>query len=178
MKGLISFFFLLYTIPFFSQVGIGTTNPDESSALDISSSTSGFLLPRMTTTQRNAIVRPAIGLMIFNLDTNSCEFNSGNSSMPKWNNTFISKIQSGSYEVGDTVANWGYYHVVFATPFTSVPSIQLTFREGVGVDNTGSHSVSQIKVANASTTGFTIAIYETSLTYDVFIDWVATPKTQ
>ena len=60
MKGLISFFFLLYTISFFSQVGIGTTNPDESSALDISSSTSGFLLPRMTTTQRNAIVRPAL----------------------------------------------------------------------------------------------------------------------
>jgi hypothetical protein len=34
----------------FSQVGIGTTSPDPSSSLDITSTTQGFLPPRMTIT--------------------------------------------------------------------------------------------------------------------------------
>lgn len=48
-----------------SQVGIGTTTPDASSALDISSTTKGLLVPRMTTAQRIAIVAPADGLMVY-----------------------------------------------------------------------------------------------------------------
>ncbi|HEV7782906.1 MAG TPA: hypothetical protein VGO58_16635 [Chitinophagaceae bacterium] len=49
-------------------VGIGTTNPDPSAALDINSTSKGLLVPRMTTAQRDAIVNPAPGLMILNLD--------------------------------------------------------------------------------------------------------------
>lgn len=52
------------------NVGIGTTNPQASAKLEVSSTTSGFLPPRMTETQRNAIVSPAIGLTIFNTSTN------------------------------------------------------------------------------------------------------------
>jgi hypothetical protein len=52
------------------SLGIGTTTPDNSAALDITSTTKGFLLPRMTSLQRDAIVSPAIGLMIFNTSTN------------------------------------------------------------------------------------------------------------
>src|SRR5688572_10551283 len=50
------------------QVGIGTMNPDSSSILDLTSNSKGLLMPRMTTTQRNAIDDPAAGLMILNLD--------------------------------------------------------------------------------------------------------------
>jgi len=39
--------------------------------------TSGFLLPRLTTTQRNAIVSPTTGLEIFNTTTNEIEFYNG-----------------------------------------------------------------------------------------------------
>lgn len=49
----------------FSQIGIGTTAPHSSSALEISSTTSGILIPRMTEVQRNAITAPATGLMIY-----------------------------------------------------------------------------------------------------------------
>ena len=55
-------------------VGIGTTNPNASAKLDISSSTQGFLPPRMTTIQRDAITSPAIGLVIFNTATNCLNF--------------------------------------------------------------------------------------------------------
>lgn len=51
------------------NVGIGNANPDASSALDISSTSQGFLPPRMTQAQRDAITSPAVGLTIFNLTT-------------------------------------------------------------------------------------------------------------
>jgi hypothetical protein len=49
----------------FAQVGIGTNSPDASAKLDISSTSQGFLPPRMTYAQRQAISSPAIGLMIY-----------------------------------------------------------------------------------------------------------------
>ncbi|MBP6237264.1 MAG: hypothetical protein KA536_14050 [Saprospiraceae bacterium] len=52
-----------------AQVGINTTTPHPKSALDVNSTTQGFLPPRMTTTQRNAISSPIpAGLLIWCLD--------------------------------------------------------------------------------------------------------------
>jgi uncharacterized protein (TIGR02145 family) len=53
----------------FSQVGIGTVTPAASAQLELASTTKGFLLPQMTTAQRNAIVNPVNGLQIFNTST-------------------------------------------------------------------------------------------------------------
>ncbi len=47
------------------NIGIGTTTPDNSAALDISSNSKGLLLPRLTTAERNAIINPAKGLMVY-----------------------------------------------------------------------------------------------------------------
>ena len=51
-----------------AQVGIGTTTPDASSVLELESTDKGFLLPRLTTAQRDAISSPAEGLTIYNTD--------------------------------------------------------------------------------------------------------------
>ena len=66
----------------FTSAVIGTTirlglNPQAaSSILDVQSTTKGFLPPRMTTTQKNAIATPATGLMIYDTDLNRpCFFN-------------------------------------------------------------------------------------------------------
>jgi hypothetical protein len=59
---------VLLTATTFAQVGIGTTNPDGSAALDITSTTKGLLIPRITTAQRNAIASPATGLMVYQTD--------------------------------------------------------------------------------------------------------------
>jgi trimeric autotransporter adhesin len=50
------------------RIGIGTTNPHNSAVLDLSSTSRGLLAPRMTEAQRNAIVSPATGLMIYQTD--------------------------------------------------------------------------------------------------------------
>ena len=47
------------------SVGIGTSSPSASSILDAQSTTKGVRMPNMTTAQKNAIVSPAAGLMVF-----------------------------------------------------------------------------------------------------------------
>lgn len=50
------------------NVGIGTTKPDNSALLDLSSNSKGLLIPRMTLAQRANIKNPATGLMVYQLD--------------------------------------------------------------------------------------------------------------
>jgi len=73
MKSKIYLVILVCAISFsgFAQIGIGTTTPDASSVLDMTSTTQGVLIPRMTTIQRGAIATPAIGLQVYDTDTKS-----------------------------------------------------------------------------------------------------------
>ncbi len=59
------------------SVGIGNILPNASAKLDVSSTTKGVLLPRLTTAQQNAIATPATGLQIFNTDLVSFMFYNG-----------------------------------------------------------------------------------------------------
>jgi hypothetical protein len=59
---------VLVTSSIFAQIGINNENPDASAALDITSTTGGLLIPRMTETQRDAISPAATGLMIYQTD--------------------------------------------------------------------------------------------------------------
>jgi hypothetical protein len=52
------------------QVGIGTSNPNAATIIEIASTTQGVLFPRMTKVQRDAISTPPIGLMLFVTDDN------------------------------------------------------------------------------------------------------------
>lgn len=61
----IAFLSYFLTLTTSAQVGINTTNPDPSAILDVSSEVGGFLAPRMTTLQREAIVNPAQGLLVY-----------------------------------------------------------------------------------------------------------------
>lgn len=61
----------------FSQgVKVGSTpgNPDASSIFELESTDQGFLPPRMSSAQRDAIVSPADGLVIFNTTTNCLNY--------------------------------------------------------------------------------------------------------
>jgi len=58
---------VLLTATTYAQVGINNENPDASAALDITSTTGGLLVPRMTAAQRDAITATQ-GLIIFCTD--------------------------------------------------------------------------------------------------------------
>jgi len=65
------------------SVSINTTlPPDASSILEIESTTKGFLMPRMTATQRDAISSPATGLQIYNTTTNTLDNYNGTAWVP------------------------------------------------------------------------------------------------
>lgn len=53
------------------NVGIGTTSPDASAKVQIDSTSQGFLPPRMTYAEMNAIATPIVGLMVYVLSGGS-----------------------------------------------------------------------------------------------------------
>jgi hypothetical protein len=62
-------FLLVFVSSFsFAQVGIGTTTPNANAMLEVVSSNKGVLIPRMTTSQRTAIVTPAQSLLVYDTD--------------------------------------------------------------------------------------------------------------
>jgi uncharacterized protein (TIGR02145 family) len=67
MKPIFTFFTLAFIglSNSYAQVGIGTETPHASATLDLTSSSQGFLPPRMTEAQRNNINTPATGLMVY-----------------------------------------------------------------------------------------------------------------
>jgi len=96
-----------------AQVGIGTTNPESSSILDIQSTNKGVLLPRMTLLERDLIANPTNGLMYFNTDLNKFEFNSGTTSTPVWET--INQLTSVKYSNTDITTNLNQ------ASFTNIP---------------------------------------------------------
>jgi len=70
-KYIFLFLFLAYTVS--AQTGIGTTTPEASAKLDVSSSNKGFLPPRITlssVTDNTTIPNPATGLLVYNTGNN------------------------------------------------------------------------------------------------------------
>lgn len=66
------------------NVGIGTNTPDSSAILHLESTDMGFLWPRMSTVQRDAIVSPAEGLTIYNIQDSTIQYWNGVCWMSVW----------------------------------------------------------------------------------------------
>lgn len=85
------------TVQFGSRVSISgsVAAPDASALLDLSSTTLGFLPPRMTNTQRDAIVSPASGLVIYSTTDSQLNFYNGAWTSVAQNNPYFT-YDSGS----------------------------------------------------------------------------------
>ncbi|SEP80182.1 tail fiber domain-containing protein [Flavobacterium urocaniciphilum] len=68
MKKIYILLLTLYCLLSFGQVGIGTVTPNNSAALDITSTTKGLLIPRVTQAQKTAIPSPVKGLLVYQTD--------------------------------------------------------------------------------------------------------------
>lgn len=111
-----------------SKVGSNPTTLDASAAFEIESTSKGFLPPRMTTTQRNAISGPATGLVIFNTTTGTLEINSGTPASVSWA-TLASPI--AAFSSGTTI---GLYQTNASTG-TGNNSNFFGYRAGNGTTN-------------------------------------------
>lgn len=84
-KTIVLAFFLLSSTCLMAQVGVGTTTPDASAQMDITSTNKGFLIPRMTLAQRNDISSPASGLLVYQTDDAvGFYYNQGSPNSPNW----------------------------------------------------------------------------------------------
>ncbi len=95
------------------KVGLGTTSPVPSAALEVNSTTQGFLPPRMTMAQRDAIASPAIGLMIYCLDCpapNNLQVYIGSTWNPMAYNRFpyVTNVEQTGNAVVDFVLSGSY----------------------------------------------------------------------
>ena len=104
------------------NIGIGTSTPNASAILDISSNSRGLLIPKLTTFERQGINNPALGLMVFDRDKSTIMFFDGtawkalsfsdeNKSEPQSRNAAQSTVSEG---FGSKVAISGDYAIVGA----------------------------------------------------------------
>lgn len=83
------------------NVGVNTATPDPTAAFEIKSDNAGFLPPRLTSAQRDAIASPATGLVIYNTDNNCLEFWNAT----KWISTCATTAPCTPPLVGTATAN-------------------------------------------------------------------------
>jgi hypothetical protein len=137
--------FIAVSFTSIAQVGIGTTTPDDSAVLDISSTSKGLLIPRMTTAQLELIQVPiAEGLMVYVMGdvgagvAGSFMYYDGNN----WKQLFradltIPEIISAGQGKDDLYENSGEQQVVYTILVNNAITGEITyFLEGMGDTST------------------------------------------
>ena len=142
---------ILFSLNASSQLAINANGgpPDSSAILDAESTTKGFLPPRMTMTQRNAISNPAAGLLIFNTTTKCLDLYTGEVWIEFCANEGSTDVvhNIGS---GGSCNNSGIYGIYeIGTPLTVTDSVQIE----VNVISIGAWSMSTNTVNGYSFSG-------------------------
>ncbi len=114
---------VLLTATTYAQIGINNETPDPSAALDITSTTAGLLIPRMTNAQRQAISNPAAGLQVFVTDFDGGIYNYNGGSWAKINQSTDERVKIPIYtqsqadaltpQLGDIVYNYSSQTINF-----------------------------------------------------------------
>jgi hypothetical protein len=138
------------------NVGINATSslPDNSAMLDVSSTDKGFLAPRLTTTQQNAISLPATGLLIFNTTDNVFKVNTGTPAVPLWT----------PLAMGSGLSGTGYPKFTGSVPtyITAIPNTDLA-NSAITIQGTATSLGGTVNIING--TGFVKAA-GTTISYD------------
>ena len=148
-----------------AQVGIGILTPDASSILHLESTDRGFLLPRMTTVQRDAILTPADGLMVYNTVDSTVQYWNGLCWLNAWQENctdcYFDMSLTSTYEVMD--------RTISDSVFTDVNVIQTA----------GTPADVALSVLGALPAGMTFTIQNNPLSPPATtrIVWKATPFT-
>ena len=151
MKKILFILIFLVNLVSFAQVGIGTTSPNSAASLDIVSTDSGFLMPRMNTTERMDITSPPAGLQVYDTTTNSIWFYNGTTWFDSSPIKAFGKVRANGNAiniVGATVRriSTGNYEITMNSPMPdSDYIIQLSLKDfnDAGNDDPGIHYYGQ-----------------------------------
>ncbi len=141
--------------PPLSNVGIGTVTPHSSAMLDVSSTTQGFLAPRMTVAERTAIASPATGLLVYQTDgASGLYYRNAN----KWDSLITSFVTMGEQAIGSNGSNKKTITVTHNKNITGTQNIKLTVK---GESNQSAPDVFVTSIIGNSITAnsFQVVIY-------------------
>ncbi|MEY3368553.1 MAG: hypothetical protein RI973_1708 [Bacteroidota bacterium] len=144
------------------QASLLLAQTEPSALFEVQSTSQGLLLPRMNQAQRNDIVNPATGLMIFNTTSGCLEINMGSPSTPGWarlaalgevstldcaSAIIIGSLVSGKPASGVTVivpytGGTGGSYLPQSIASTGVAGLTITLNAGSFASGTGSLSYS------------------------------------
>jgi hypothetical protein len=173
MKRLITLICIFSSTQLTAQTGIGTTTPHASAKLDITSVDKGFLPPRMTSSQRDAIPSPAAGLMVYQTDDLAGFYvNTSATTTIAWTRVNTNWIRTGndiSYTAGNisttgalTGGNSSTSNISgFAANITSISAnYSITSADnGKVIQSTGSSAIT-ITIPNSLPTGFNCTVVQ------------------
>jgi len=134
------------------SVGIGTITPSPSAYLDISGNEKGFLIPRMTTAERNAIVNPSEGLQIYNTTVKCFEyFEYG--IWQTWHCASCPYPEAAGTISGSSVVCSGDNSVVYSVPVIINATSYIWSYTGNGVVINGNSNAVMLDFASNATSG-------------------------
>ena len=144
-----------------AQVGINNSNPHESAALDITSTTGGLLIPRMTNAERLNISEPTAGLQVFVSDFDGGVFMFYDGT--KWGTLSFTKTNPNAPNIGTATAGNAQATVSYTFPSSNggsvITSYTATSNPG-GITGTlsqaGSGDITVSGLTNGSTYTFTV----------------------
>ncbi len=110
-----------------AQAGIGTPNPDKSSALDVTGTNKGVLIPRIS--DLSTVATPANGLLVYDVTRQALTQNIGTPSSPNWvpiSGNIVKffympsiSIDTSTIGTGRTIDLYQMYKTQFSTPKVS-----------------------------------------------------------
>lgn len=119
----------------------GSGAPDASAMLEVtggSGNNKGILPPRLTTVERDAIVLPATGLMIYNTTTNQLQINTGTPAAPIWtiagnNNAWTTDGNTGTNPATNFIGTTDAQPLIMRTNNTEKFRVTTDGNVGIGV---------------------------------------------
>jgi hypothetical protein len=147
-KIIITLIVIVCSLTSMSQVGIGTTTPNASAKLDITSTNKGFLPPRVTlngTADVATISNPAAGLMVYNTATAGTSPNNVIPGYYYWNGSAWTRINNNNTVVSNAVT----ISAITTAPTTGTRTVDRTF----AVDNGTTKNITLQLGYDGGTTG-------------------------
>ena len=160
-----------------AQVGISSTTitPHASSVLELRSTNSGFLPPRMTTVQRDAIGSPATGLLIYNSTTNQLNYYTGSAWQPVVNGTVTTVGVTTANGVSGSVSNATTTPAISLSLGAITPGSVAATGTVTGSNLSGTNTGDQTAVSgNAGSATLTAVTDDNATAATVYPTWVTT----